>query len=181
MFFKRNNILDIIYLRIMLVCVALLALSSCRSKQAASAVAGGGAPSYTVSEAKVPLVVGGQRALPKAVIYRTNGDYADNVAVTLNADRNGLLSYPAPIDIADSSAPLKLDDGWWLDRRGGIGANTAFLKYTYAEYRGLQHVDAAMLMDAILPDARVTEVRTLPVNASEAIANPDIVNRYIKQ
>lgn len=56
--------------------------------------------------------------VPQAVIYRTDGDYFDNVPVTL--DRRGgtaLVSYPAPGDLTKSSMPIRLAEGYLLDRR----------------------------------------------------------------
>ena len=43
--------------------------------------------------------------MPKAHIYKTNGNYNDNVPVTMNADGSQLISYPAPSDISSASAP----------------------------------------------------------------------------
>ncbi len=174
MFLAEKNV---IYLSVAIISAALMSLASCRSAQEATAMPD--ADSVQVSGVMRLPRAGGANALPKAVVYRTNGDYAQNVPVNLNPMRDSLLSYPAPSDITDSSSPLEVGDGWLLDRRGGVGANTAFLKYTYAQYRALPQVDASMLMDAILPDARVTEVRVLPVSASEAILDPEIVTRYI--
>ena len=77
--------------------------------------------------------------LPRAVIYRTNGDYDDRVPVTLDATRTSIVSYPAPTDITSASVPLVLADGWLLDRRGGISVNSAFLDWTYAQYAAMSH------------------------------------------
>lgn len=158
--------------------IAAIAATSCHSSRDA-----GAQPSAAVAVAAPGVrrapIMGGSQAMPKAVIYRTNGDYSAYVPVTLNAQRDGLVSYPAPSDLSDDSTPLSVGGGWMLDRRGGVGINTAFLRYTYAQYRRLSHVDASMLMQAIMPDARVTEVKVLPVTAAEAIADPEIINRYI--
>ncbi|MDE7125031.1 MAG: hypothetical protein K2O12_00920, partial [Muribaculaceae bacterium] len=63
--------------------------------------------------------------MPKARIYRTNGDYRLNVPITLDSSRTEIVSYPGPSDIDMKMAPVVLDDGWLLDRRG-VGVNTAF-------------------------------------------------------
>lgn len=118
--------------------------------------------------------------IPKAVIYKTNGDYNDLVPVTLNADGTKLISYPAPTDLSENSTPVTLKDGWLLDRRGGIGTNTAFLKYTYKEYMQLSNVAPAEIMKWIVPDAHVTEVKQLPVTINEAMADPQSLNKYIE-
>ena len=57
---------------------------------------------------------------------------------------------------------MRLDDGFLLDNRG-IGANTAFTSWTYAEYMAMPSApSAAEIMNHILPDARVTEVYQMP-------------------
>lgn len=49
---------------------------------------------------------------PKAVVYKTNSDYNDNVPVNLNAERNSFVSYPDPRDVSpERSTPVKLDKG----------------------------------------------------------------------
>lgn len=77
-------------------------------------------------------------ARPNHVIYRMRDDYANLVPVTL--DQNGnIVSYPDPVDIDENSTPVALGDGWYLDRRG-VGRNTAFTNYTYAQYHALANV-----------------------------------------
>lgn len=116
--------------------------------------------------------------MPKALIYRTNGQFADNVPVTLTADRHGLLSYPAPSDLR-GCRPVYISDGYYLDRRG-IGPNTAFTRYTYAEYEALHSAPSAReLMDAIIPGAEITEIVQLPMTAAEAAADTAAVKSLI--
>lgn len=118
--------------------------------------------------------------LPKGVIYRTNGDYNDNVAVNLGSD-GSLQSFPAPTDVSKDSAPIVLTGGWLLDRRGGVGLNTVFLTYTYSEYHNLNAVPSTTeLMAQRIPDAHVTMVQTLPMTAAEAQADTAAVNAYIR-
>ena len=74
-----------------------------------------------------------------ALLYKTKGDYADLVPVTLSEDRLSIVAYPAPSDLAGHlPRPTALAQGYWLDNRG-IGPNTAFLKLTYADYAPAQH------------------------------------------
>lgn len=121
-------------------------------------------------------------AIPKAVIYRTNGDYADNVPVNLNESRTSLVSYPAPSDITSHSAPVPLGDGWLFDRRGGVGINTVFLNYTYSQYAALKYTPSStQLMQAIIPGSGVTQSILTPVTLSKALADPDILKQYIPQ
>lgn len=101
-------------------------------------------------------------ALPRTVIYKTNGNYDDNVAIRLNPD-GSLLTFPGPGDVGEQSVPLRLADGWLLDRRGAVGSGTVFLKYTYREYHALaEPPSTAALKTAIIPGAHVTEAYALP-------------------
>lgn len=119
--------------------------------------------------------------LPRAVIYRTNGDYDDRVPVTLDATRTSIVSYPAPTDITSASVPLVLADGWLLDRRGGISVNSAFLDWTYAQYAAMSHTPSiAEIMSHIIPEARVTAIRVLPLTATEALADTARLNTMIR-
>lgn len=127
-------------------------------------------------------VIGGAPAdLPKAVVYRTDGDYSGYVPVTVGQD-GSLISYPAPTDVsATASAPLPVAGGLWLDRRG-ISINSVFTRYTYAEYAALPETPAPeQLLEAVIPGARVTTVYTLPMTAAEAAADTAAVNAYIIQ
>lgn len=149
----------------MIMAASALALSGCKAQQAEMAAI----------QPSQPGVVAGKPSsyIPKAVIYRTNGDYSQNVAITLNPARDAVVSYPAPGDVSEASAPVALGDGWLLDRRGGVGLNSAFLTYTYSQYAKLpQAPSTGELMGSILPDARVTEVKTLPITLSQALADP---------
>lgn len=118
--------------------------------------------------------------LPRAVIYKTSGDYADNVPVQLGPD-GSIESYPAPSDVAPGrSTPVALADGFMLDRRG-ISPAAAFTRYTYAEYAALpQAPSSAQLRAAIIPGARVTEMFTLPMTPAEAQADTAAVNAMIR-
>lgn len=120
------------------------------------------------------------KALPKAIIYRTNGDYKNNVPVTLSASRTSLISFPAPSDVSKRSVPVDLGDGWLFDRRGGIGDNTVFLSYTYDQYAALKRTPSTSeLMSAIIPGSAVTQYIITPVTFNEAAADPEILKKYI--
>lgn len=108
-----------------------------------------------------PAVDKGQRDVAMTRIYKTNGDYADKVPVTLNDSRTALVSFPAPSDLV-GAAPVALDGGFLLDRRG-VSANTAFTRWTYAEYSALPSAPSAEeIMKNLIPDARVTEIYSMP-------------------
>ncbi|WP_289858585.1 hypothetical protein [uncultured Muribaculum sp.] len=115
----------------------------------------------TIDNIEQPVVIGTkkQMAYPKAVIYKTNGNFSNNVPITLSADSKKLISFPAPSDITEQTAPIKLSQGYWLDRRG-ISPNTAFTKFTYRQLKSTP--SANELKKAIIPGAIVTEIVQLP-------------------
>ena len=87
-----------------------------------------------------------------ALLYKTKGDYADLVPVTLSDDRSSIVAYPAPSDISGHlPRPTALAQGYWLDNRG-IGPNTAFLKLTYADYAQLSTAPSLVDMESMIVD-----------------------------
>ncbi len=123
---------------------------------------------------------GTSAAMPKAVIYRTNGDYRLNVPITLDASRSSVVSYPAPTDISPDMEPLCLADGWLLDRRG-VSENTAFTTYTYSSYMTLPSAPSPQqLLESVIPSARVVSLKVLPITLSEAVADTTAVNTMIR-
>lgn len=126
-------------------------------------------------------IIGGSSAfMPKARIYKTNGNYRDNVPIILTADGKGIVTYPAPTDIDPSRLPVQLNDGYLLDTRG-IGGNTVFTTYTYEQYSALPEPPSAEeLMKSIIPGARITEIRQVPtMTTSQAEADIPALNHLI--
>ncbi len=76
-------------------------------------------------------------AAPPTIVYKVAKKYLDKVPITLNEDKTGIVSYPAPGDINESQLPTPLKHGWYLDNRG-IGPNTVFISLTYKEYAQLK-------------------------------------------
>lgn len=77
---------------------------------------------------------------PQAIVYKTTKDYSRNVPVLMNKEHTQIASYPAPTDTyyqGKLAYPTPLKEGYLLDNRG-IGANVAFLNYTYEEYSKLK-------------------------------------------
>ena len=73
---------------------------------------------------------------PRVIIYKTTENYFMHVPVVLSEDKKSLVSYPAPGDVfynGDLAYPVKLEDGFFLDRRG-IRPESGFLSWTYYEY-----------------------------------------------
>lgn len=116
---------------------------------------------------------------PNATAFRMSGDYAGNVAVTLGS--NGELTYfPAPSDLTAYSEPISLGNGWWLNCQG-IGPNSVFTKYTFAEYSALPQTPTPQQIKlAIIPGAKVTQFIELPMKLNDAVNNINEVKLYIK-
>ena len=73
------------------------------------------------------------------IIYKTKQDYSNLVPVTLNPQGTQITSYPGPNDLTfegEPALPVKLHDGFLLDRRG-VNQYSAFTSFTYEEYARL--------------------------------------------
>ena len=117
--------------------------------------------------------------IPKATAFRMSGDYADNIAVTLSSSGE-LIYFPDPADISANSAPVKLGNGWWLNRQG-LGYGSCFTKYSFNEYANLDKVPSPSdIKGSVIPGAVVIEIRELPFSLSEAMQNIDSIRTYIK-
>lgn len=151
---------------------AALLLASCSQKSNVITIT---APSGVNSEPRqaviVPSVDGGAAYMPKATAFRMNGDYADHVAVTLDAAGN-LTYYPAPGDITPASAPTVIGEGWYLNRQG-LGPNSVFTKWTFEEYHALDKAPTpAEIKAAIIPGSGVTDFRRLNMTPQQAASLP---------
>lgn len=76
------------------------------------------------------------------IVYKTKGDYARLVPITMSMDKQRIVAYPDPSDLRISGQlpyPVTLREGYLLDRRG-INRNTAFLSLTYEAYAELDSV-----------------------------------------
>lgn len=117
--------------------------------------------------------------MPDATAFRMSGNYSNNVAVTLSPDGE-LLYFPAPTDITADSEPISLGDGWWLNNQG-LGPNSVFTKYTFAEYAALPEVPSPeQLKLSIIPGAKVTGFMELPMKIGEANQNIEAAKAYVK-
>lgn len=118
-------------------------------------------------------------AAPRALIYRMNGDFSTFVPVQTDASRSHLISFPAPSDITELTAPVSLPSGWWLDRQG-VGLNTAFLSISREKYAGFDETPGqGYIMESIMPAAFVTETAVLPFTLHHALDNPAEVDSLI--
>ncbi len=119
----------------------------------------------------------------QAIIYKTNGDYSKNVAVTLNDSHSSIIAYPAPADVYRNGKlayPEALGNGFLLDNRG-INANTAFLNLTYEEYAKLSAAPPLADMMAQIKDKEpITEIYNLGSRSTYKNEVADI-NRIISK
>lgn len=112
-----------------------------------------------VAEEATTTVTGSgvSRMQPRAIIYKTRGDYRNLVPITLDASKSRVVSYPAPTDLKGSE-PTTLTDGYLLDNRG-VGMNTAFTSYTYEEYSALKQVPSVgQLLKSIVDSDPMVEI-----------------------
>lgn len=160
----------VVYLTVAVMGVAVMA---CRARR--------GDATVMPQERPESMVVGHSSMIPKAVVYRTNGPFADNVPVTMNRDRSRIVSFPDPSDVRGASAPVLLADGYLLDRRG-VGINTAFTRYTYSEYAAMESAPSVeRLREMVIPGSIVTDLVKLPFPLSTALSDTARVNRIIRQ
>lgn len=98
---------------------------------------------------------------PRVIIYKTTENYFMHVPVVLSEDKKSLVSYPAPGDVfynGDLAYPVKLEDGFMLDRRG-IRPESGFLSWTYYEYSRFEKTPSpAELLSKILDSDPFTEI-----------------------
>lgn len=160
----------------LLIAAGMAVLSACSPKTQGIASAGDKSvegKSEDIEEVSTQAVPGNEMnsrphfARLRATLFKMSADYANNVAVTLGPD--GQLRYfPAPSDINEDSKPLKVGEGWWLNRQG-LGANSVFTKWTFEEYKNLKEVPTpGEIKAAIIPGAKVIEFRQLAIPAEEA-------------
>lgn len=118
----------------------------------------------TSCKSKQPAVISTANSVAAnapVMIYKTRADYTLHVPVTMTQDRKSVASYPAPSDVfyaGDLAIPVKLEDGFFLDRRG-VNELSAFTKWTYYEYSRLQKTPTqAEIMNMLLDTDPFTEM-----------------------
>ena len=82
---------------------------------------------------------------PPCIIYKTRGEYSNNVPVILSEDKTKIISYPAVKDVyfnGELAYPTPLNDGFLLDNRG-IGPDAAFLDITYEQFSHMEKTPSA--------------------------------------
>jgi hypothetical protein len=90
---------------------------------------------------------------PHVLVYKTRKDYSKYVPVLLSDDKQDVVTYPDPVDLAAADMhPVKLKGNYWLDKRG-IGPNVAFLKLTYKQYAALKQAPSPDELKEMILDA----------------------------
>jgi hypothetical protein len=80
------------------------------------------------------------RAAAPLVIYKTKGDYVNNVPVIMNDNKDMIVAYPSPKDVYFNGVlalPDKLKHGYYVDNIG-ITKNSVFTSFTFDEYSKLE-------------------------------------------
>ncbi len=124
-----------------------LAAAGCKAKQHTTATA-------DTHTAPVPPRPATYRPTAHAIVYKTKGDYALYVPVTLTDDGRAIASYPAPSDIyyqGKIATPTALAGGYLLDNRG-ITPHSAFIKITYDDYAKLKEAPSLKELDRLIID-----------------------------
>lgn len=156
------------------------------SAAAPAAVPPSGVPAPVSADAAVTALVpitsmpisSAPSMLPKAILYKTSGDYLNNVPVQIAAD-GSLIGFPAPTDIPADARPVVLAKGWILSPIG-VSTNSVFTKWTLDEYRALKECPTpAEILKAIIPGAKVTITIQAPMTLPEALADTAAVNRFL--
>lgn len=125
-----------------------------------------------------PIIGSAPMALPKAILYKMSGDYADRVPVQMAADGQ-LISFPAPTDIPSNPEPIKLVGGWLISPVG-VSSSSVFTRWTYTQYRALSQTPTPEeIRAAVIPGAKVTMTMAVPFTVSEALADTAAVNEFI--
>lgn len=181
----KANTLGCIATSLILASGSTMLFCGCRSQSASSSSVSQSSGSPAQSEGAVTLPVNDLSSKPAAVVlkataFKMNGNYADKVAVTLDA-QGKLVYYPSPTDLTPNSAPVEIGDGWWLNRQG-ISPNSVFTRWSFKEYAAMEKAPTpAEIKEAIIPGSGVSEFRQLPITASQAIREaPASLLKYLK-
>jgi hypothetical protein len=93
-------------------------------------------------------------------IYKTKADYFNLVPVSLSEDKTKVISYPWPGDIfyqGKLAYPTKLDKDYFMDNRGGMWIDTAFLDMSYEDYSQIRTPSPKELLSIVKDKNPFTE------------------------
>lgn len=86
------------------------------------------------------------------IVYKAKPEYANKVPVSLSADKQQIVAYPAPKDLYINgmlALPVALEKGYYLDKRG-ISNNTVFLNISYEDYAKLENAPSLEVLKSMI-------------------------------
>ena len=93
-------------------------------------------------------------------------------------------AYPAPSDMNENSGPIPLNNGYFLDRSGFVGAGTRFLDLHYNEYKKVSDdsLNSNWFSNHVIPsDAMQFEWFSCECNKGDVAANVKLLNSMINK
>ena len=93
-------------------------------------------------------------------------------------------SYPAPSDMNENSGPIPLNNGYFLDRSGFVGAGTRFLDLHYNEYKKVSDdsLNSNWFSNHVIPsDVMQFEWFSCECNKGDVAANVKLLNSMINK
>jgi hypothetical protein len=97
----------------------------------------------------------------KAIIYKTKGDFSNNIPVIMNSERTRIVWYPTKEDLkydGKITRPVVLKKGYLLDNNR-INENVAYLSFTYEQYFNFKQMPSdSLMMKYLLEKYPLTEM-----------------------
>ena len=93
-------------------------------------------------------------------------------------------AYPAPSDMNENSGPIPLNNGYFLDRSGFVGAGTRFLDLHYNEYKKVSDdsLNSNWFSNHVIPsDVMQFEWFSCECNKGDVAANVKLLNSMINK
>lgn len=106
------------------------------------------------------------------------------IGTTDNPNILKVTAYPAPSDIDENSGPIPLNNGYFWDRSGFVGAGTRFLDIHYNEYRKMSEdsLNINWFSNHVIPsDAMQFEWFACECNKGDEAANVKLLNSMINK
>ena len=106
------------------------------------------------------------------------------VGTTDNPNLLIVNAYPAPSDMNENSGPIPLNNGYFLDRSGFVGAGTRFLDLHYNEYKKVSDdsLNINWFSNHVIPsDAMQFEWFSCECNKGDEAANVKLLNSMINK
>jgi len=106
------------------------------------------------------------------------------IGTTDNLNILKVTAYPAPSDIDENAGPIPLNNGYFLDRSGFVGAGTRFLDLHYNEYKKVSDdsLNINWFSNHVIPsDAMQFEWFSCECNKGDEAANVKLLNSMINK